>query len=180
MIKLAKDEKILFIARKHWFVFVKETIVLFFFLCVPLLIIFAFKFLNTKYDIKIHGDVITLFIFLSSIFLLFIWVSIFIVWTDYCLDILIITNIRIVEVEQKGFFSRELSTFRLEHIQDVTAEMNGIIQTFLTFGTIHIQTAGEDREFLMRGVSKPFELKNFISKLYDTVLDKPTIVKISQ
>lgn len=180
MIKLVQDEKILFIARKHWFVFVKEALVLFFLLCAPFLIILVFKFLNIKYDIKIHGDVMILFVFLSSIFLLFIWVSVFIVWTDYCLDILIITNMRIVEVEQKGFFSRELSTFRLENIQDITAESNGIIQTFLEFGIIHIQTAGEDRDFIMHGVSKPFELKNFISQLQDTAAEEPMIVKIAQ
>jgi len=180
MIKLAQDEKILFIARKHWFVFVKEAVALFFLLCAPFLIILVLKLLNTKYDIKIHGDVVVLFIFLSSVFLLFIWVSIFVIWTDYCLDILIVTNMRIVEVEQKGFFSRELSTFRLENVQDITAESNGMIQTFLGFGTIHVQTAGEDRDFIMRGVPKPFELKNFISQLQDTSLEESKIVKIAQ
>ncbi len=179
MIRLGKDEKIISITRKHWFILIKETIFLSFLLCLPILIAFLGKILSMKYTFEISGDIITLFVIASSIFLLFVWMIFFIIWTDYYLDILILTNKHIIDVEQKGLFSRELSAFRLDKIQDVTAEANGMIQTLLSFGTIHIQTAGEDQDFIVRGISKPFEVKHNISKQQDLLTDKLRTVNIS-
>lgn len=179
MIKLTKNETILLTVRKHWFVLVGETIFLLFLLCLPLLVVLAFKILDTDHIIKISGSITALFIFASSVFLLFLWTSFFMIWTDYYLDILIVTNRHIIDVEQKGLFSRELSTFRLDKIQDVTAETNGVIQTFLSFGTIHIQTAGEDQDFVVRGIPNPFEIKHLISKQQNTAVERLRTVNLS-
>ncbi len=180
MIKLGEDEKILFIVLKHWFVLLKETIFLSFLLFLPFAIIFIFSFLNKNFNININGNIIILFIFASSIFFFFLWIIFFIIWTDYYLDILIITNEHIIDVEQKGLFSRELSTFRLDKIQDMTAETNGIIQTLLSFGTIHIQTAGEDRDFIIRGIPKPFDVKYNISQQQDVIMNELKTVNLSE
>ncbi len=179
MIRLGKDEKIISRARKHWFILIKETIFLLFLLFLPGLIALAGKVLSVKYTFEISGDMVTLFVIASSIFLLFVWMMFFIIWTDYYLDILILTNKHIIDVEQKGLFSRELSAFRLDKIQDVTAEANGMIQTVLSFGTIHIQTAGEDQDFIVRGIPKPFETKHKISKQQDLLMDQLRTVNIS-
>ena len=179
MIKLTKGEEVLLTIRKHWFILAGETIFLLFLLCLPFLTLLVFKFLDTDHIIKISGSMTALFIFASSVFLLFVWISFFIIWTDYYLDILIVTNKHIIDVEQKGLFSRELSTFRLDKIQDVTAETNGIIQTFLSFGTICIQTAGEDQDFVVYGMPKPFEIKHMISRQQNVVMEKLRTVNIS-
>ena len=179
MIRLAKDEKIISTTRKHWFVLVRETLFLFFMLLLPFSIAMAGKILSIEYTFEITGNTITLFVIISSIFLLFVWMMFFVIWTDYYLDILILTNKHVIDVEQKGLFSRELSTFRLDKIQDVTAEANGMIQTFFSFGTIHIQTAGEDQDFVIRGIPKPFEVKHNISKQQDLLMDELRTVNIS-
>ena len=179
MIRLGKDEKIISITRKHWFILMKETIFLLFLLCLPFVVVTVFSILNADHVIEISGNIITLFVVGSSVFLLFVWMIFFIIWTDYYLDILILTNKHIIDVEQKGLFSRELSAFRLDKIQDVTAESNGVIQTVLSFGTIHIQTAGEDQDFIVRGIPKPFEVKHNISKQQDLLMDELRTVNIS-
>ena len=179
MIRLGKGEKIISITRKHWFILLKETFFLLFLLFLPLFIALAGKILSVEYAFEISGDVIILFVVASSIFLLFVWMMFFIIWTDYYLDILILTNKHIIDIEQKGLFSRELSAFRLDKIQDVTAETSGVIQTVLSFGTIHIQTAGEDQDFIVRGIPKPFETKHNISKQQDFIMDELRTVNLS-
>lgn len=180
MIKLAEDEEVILVVRKHWFILARETFFLLFLLLLPGLIALVGEILSIEYTFEISGNIINLFFILSSIFFLFVWTMFFIIWTDYYLDILILTNKRIIDVEQKGLFSRELSTFRLDKIQDATAEINGVIQTFLSFGTIIIQTAGEDKDFIVRGIPKPFEVKNYISKQQDLFMEELQTVNISQ
>ena len=84
-------------------------------------------------------------------------------WADYYLDMWIITTERIIDINQLGLFSREISEIPLRHVQDVTIEVHGIIETFLKFGTIKIQTAGE-REFTIDTVPRLYEAKDLILK----------------
>jgi len=180
MIKLAEDEKVTYVVRKHWFIFAREAFILLFLLFLPGLIALVGKILSIEYTFEISGGIVNLFVILSSIFFLFVWMMFFILWTDYYLDILVITNKHIFDVQQKSLFSRELSIFRLDKIQDITAEVNGVIQTFLSFGTITIQTAGEDKDFIVRGVPKPFELKDSISRQQDLFMKEFQTINISQ
>jgi len=57
-------------------------------------------------------------------------------------DILIVTNLRLVDVDQRGIFSRSVSEAPLDAIQDVSWSRNGIIQTVFRMGGLKVQTAG--------------------------------------
>ena len=179
MIILDSDERILLKVRKHWIILLSETAFLLFFLALPFLLYAVINFLNISQTLIITGNMLALAIFLLGAWLLLVWVSFFIIWTDYYLDMLIVTDKHIIDIEQKGPFSRELSTFRLDRVQDITSEMDGIIETFFNYGTIHIQTAGEDREFIMAGIPAPFEMKQFITKHHDTAIERLRTVNIS-
>lgn len=90
------------------------------------------------------------------------WSVAFAVWTDYYLDTWQVTQRRIIDTEQRGFFSREVSSFRLDRIQDVTTEVSGIIPTLLDYGVVHVQTAGENRRFTLPDAPHPAELKEYV------------------
>ncbi|MCK5026939.1 MAG: PH domain-containing protein [Candidatus Pacebacteria bacterium] len=177
MIRLEKNEKIIFIARKHWFMFFTDIVSVAIFLLMPFIALGSLFFIDIYYPIP--GNIIILTMFAGSLVLLFLWMAVFIIWTDYYLDILILTNKNVIDVEQRGLFSRELSTFRLDKIQDVTTEVSGLIPTFLKFGAIHIQTAGEGRDFLIRGISKPFDVRHIISKQQGVMEEKLKEVHLS-
>ena len=110
-----------------------------------------------------------LLIFLISLLALIIWIRFFSLVTDIYLDSWTITNKRIIDIDQRGFFNRQVSSFRIERIQDVTTDINGIIATFLNFGDIHVQTAGDDQEFIIHGVPNPKAIKQNILKEVDRV-----------
>jgi len=107
----------------------------------------------------------SLFIFLENIFAMSIWIIFFLLWVDYYLDVWIVTNLRIVNIEQKGLFSRTVSELELSRIQDVTTEVLGMIPTFLNYGDVFIQTAAEQERFLFRQVPDPYGIKDQIMKL---------------
>jgi uncharacterized membrane protein YdbT with pleckstrin-like domain len=86
-------------------------------------------------------------------------------WLDYYLDMWVVTSERIVNIEQKGLFSRKISAFRLYRVQDVTAEVKGLLPTFLHYGNVRIQTAGAKENFIFKQISSPYEITKNIIKL---------------
>lgn len=81
-----------------------------------------------------------------AVYLMIICLFTFFSWMDYYLDMWIVTEKRVINIDQQGLFSREISEVPMASIQDVTIHVIGLIETLLGFGTVRIQTAGE-REF---------------------------------
>ena len=88
--------------------------------------------------------------------------------TDYWLDVWIVTSERIINGEQHGLFNRLVSEVHLEQIQDITSETKGFLETFLTYGDVYIQTAGERERFRFKNVDNPDDVKITISELVTT------------
>ncbi|MEY2702541.1 MAG: hypothetical protein RLY43_1174, partial [Bacteroidota bacterium] len=105
-----------------------------------------------------------LFLFLYVNWILILWVISFFIWTDYYLDVWIITNKNLIDVEQIGVFHREISTTRLARIQDINSEVKGLFQTFLNFGNLSIQTAGSDMVFKIVGIDNPIQVRENLEK----------------
>lgn len=106
----------------------------------------------------------TLFL-LGSVYYLYIVLFFYATFIDYYLDVWIVTNRRIIMIEQKGLFNRTRAEFELSRIQDITAHQQGLLSTFLTYGDIIMQTAGERVHATFKQVDNPFEVQNIIQKL---------------
>lgn len=103
----------------------------------------------------------------TSIYLLSIWLFLFSAFLDYYLDLWIVTNDRIMNIEQHGLFGRTVSELDLTKIQDVTSEIKGIIPTLFNYGDVHIQTAAEEKRFVFEEVPNPHEVRKGILDLID-------------
>lgn len=163
MIKLTEGEHVVYEIRRHWYVLIVESFFLGFLSLVPWVVFFGLDVSGFAFE---SGEG-ALFLFVSVVWLFFIWIAFMIIWTNYYLDVWIVTNKRILDIEQHGLFSRELSEFRLDRIQDVTIEIKGILPTLLRFGDIHVQTAGESREFVIKGIPHPYKVKDILIKEHD-------------
>jgi len=159
MIKLDKDEKILLEIRKHWFILLTETFFLLFLAAIPFVLFTGVSLTHVLRFITVEGSGTSIFVALSCIWLLFVWLTFFVIWTDYYLDILIITSKKVIDIEQKGLFYRDVSTFRLDKIQDITVKVSGLIPTMLHFGNLYIQTASEEQSFAAIGIPHPDRIK---------------------
>jgi len=174
MIELHENEKVRMIVRKHWFVMATRLFFLFIVALLPLFFFLIIRFIIENTSEVMAGDLERTFsfggpliVFLSLLWLFFLWIWGFVLWTDYYLDVWIVTNKRVFDIEQNGFFQREISVFRMDRVQDITTDVKGIIPTFFNFGDINVQTAGGGREFIMRGAPAPTSLKEVISSLQD-------------
>ena len=99
---------------------------------------------------------------LTGIWLLFIWMAAFSTFLKYYLTCWVITSTRIVDIRQYGFFSREVSSFLLIRVQDVTTEIHGMLPTLVGYGHLHVETAGNDESFSMTGIAHPQQLRDLI------------------
>lgn len=106
----------------------------------------------------------------------FLWIGTFILWVDYYMDVLIVTNERLIDVQQAGLFSRIVSELDLRRIQDITSEVNGPLETIFGFGDVYIQTASEDNRFKMRSIPNPVETRRKITDLYNAAIEKDKFI----
>jgi len=148
-----EGEKIILLVRRHPFViFIKIG----FWLLVALLPPIFFLFLNTAIKAAIPTALyLPLLYTVGSLFYLYVWLFLVFSFVDYYLDVWIITNERILDIEQKGLFNRIASEQKLYRVQDITAEIKGFFQTILNFGEVYVQTAGEKQRFVFRQVYRP-------------------------
>lgn len=177
MIPFDENEKIEYELRRHWFSILNYGLVVFIVAIAPL---FAATFLVRTFEILMTTQLLVLSLFIWSLWLVGAWVVFFIEWTDFYLDIWIVTNKRIIDIDQMGLFKREIATVRIENIQDVKIEVSGIIATFLKLGDIHLQTAGEQREFALDAAHKPEEAKQVINKLLEEKSKEMRIVQVQK
>jgi len=156
MIHLRQNEKILMVLHRHWIVVVAKIaaiifIFLFSLIIIPLLISMDF----------LVAELVGPALFFFVVYLMLILLMIFLVWINYYLDSWIITTDRVIDIDQKSLFYREVSEFMLDRVEDVTVEVPGILATFLHYGNIRIQTAGE-KPFTIYDVSHIYEAKRII------------------
>jgi len=172
-IQLELGETVVAQTRRHWFIITMQLLSLFMVAILPVLLYLLVGVLASDYieiDSVVEESWAQL-IFIYVVWLMFVWISVFNVWTDYYLDVLTITNRRIILINQKGFFRRNVASFRLERLQDINVEINGLIPTLLDYGTIHAETAGNsDEEFRGRDLPHPRDIKSKILLAADNLI----------
>ncbi|MEY2664924.1 MAG: hypothetical protein RLZZ480_29 [Candidatus Parcubacteria bacterium] len=172
-LSLEPGEEVLKVVRKHWFIITTQLIGVAMTAVIPLIMIGLFielpRFVGgTAISTEGHGALIT---FGVATWLLLSTTSAFVVWTHYYLDLWVITDRRIIAVEQIHFFNRNVAIFRLERMQDIEFSVKGLIQTFFNYGTLTAQTAGHvEANFKSTGMPNPDELQNIIQKAMDARL----------
>lgn len=102
--------------------------------------------------------------FFTGFWLLGVWVGAFTTFTQYYLTVWVITNLRIVDIRQRGFFNREVSSFMLTRVQDVTTDTSGLLATLFHFGRLSVETAGKDEDFAMNGIADPEGIRDLIMR----------------
>lgn len=159
VIQLQNQEHIITIVRKHWITLLGQFVTHIFLALVPLVGFFLIQGLGA---ISFGATGYKIAIILVMVYWLILWISFFIFWTDYVLDAWVITNQRIIDIEQIGLFNRRVSTLTLDKIQDVTTQQTGILDSVLHIGEVIIQSAAVNHEFHIPNAPDPVKVKNII------------------
>jgi uncharacterized membrane protein YdbT with pleckstrin-like domain len=105
------------------------------------------------------------FDFVIMLIILFIFYTAFLTWTHYYLDAYIVTNQRVLTIDQIDFFNRKVSEADIGNVQDIEVIVNGFFASILNFGDVRVQTAGADQKILFfDDVPYPYKAKDIILK----------------
>ena len=158
-----QNEKVIILIRRHWFILFRFIFLFLFLSFLPLLfyLFFVFTWPGVFAEIFFYAIMVIFF----SLYYLCIWLLFFYSFLDYYLDIWIVTNYRIINIEQIGLFNRVISEQKLYRVQDVTSEVKGIAPTFFDYGYVYIQTAGERARFVFEQIPHPSDIRKKILAL---------------
>lgn len=160
-----QNEKIIFFLRRHPYVIAKTVFIYFVLGFLPWL---AYSYIKNEWLHLSDGQIGLVFLRLLIVtFYLFWWLLLYYSWLDYFLDIWIVTNHRVLNIEQRGMFNRIMAEHKLFRIQDVMSEQKGILPTFFDYGEIHIQTAGSEKIVIFEQVPHPHRVARETIKLIE-------------
>jgi hypothetical protein len=131
-----KSEEIIFILRKCWLSKFFAIIRFSFIGLLPIgLLIWAF--------VAYFEEVNNVMVFLLVAWLVFAIQYSFISWTNDELDLIIVTNERVIDITQVDFLNYNIQEAPINQIQDVKGEVRGFWGTIFHVGTIAISTANQ-------------------------------------
>lgn len=158
-------EEILFVLRRHPVTFIPYLLLFAVLLAVPaggyILISELFPAL------LVHPVILPILVLSASAYLLSIYLFIFAQFIDFYLDVWIITNDRIVDIEQFNLFARTISELDLFRIQDVTTDVHGFFPTLFDYGNVTIKTASQNINIIFRNVHNPNFMRQRLIQLAD-------------
>ena len=84
-------------------------------------------------------------------------------WVGWYFSVFIVSNMRLIQITQKGLFHRSVVDLGLDKIQTVSYQVAGLQETLLGFGTILLQTYVGD--LVIEQVHKPAEIQERITHI---------------
>ena len=136
---LRKWEKVEMVLRRHWIVFV---------------ILGIHGFVGLIINIVLHWMFwfelwVSMF---SLIYLMAFGVFMYIEWINHELDMYVVTNSRIIWIEQVWFLNREVSQCALNDVQEVNSKTKWFFANMFNYWDLTIQTAWNASNFRMNFV----------------------------
>ena len=147
------DEIIKIIIRKHWIIYLFFAFKFSMVLVLPLTIMI---FLTVSSIIPANYASIIWAFFL--LYFLFGYLIIFIEWLNEELDTVIITDERIINVDQISFLHRSIAETSLAHLSDVRGRQKGIWADIFNYGLVEMQSGADQTISKIFYVAKPFKV----------------------
>ncbi len=146
------DETVKALVRPHWLILLRTVAAILFLSVIPIAVL-AVVTANGVTPFSGIGLTVTVVAIPAYYLTLITWF--FIAWVDYYLDVGIVTNHRIIDVDQRGMFRRSVAELDCRMVQDINADKTGVLETLFDFGNVIVQTAGERPNFVFHAVPHP-------------------------
>jgi len=90
----------------------------------------------------------------------------------YSFNLFVITNQRIIDIDQRGFFDRTVSETTYDKIQDVSFRIKGIMQTMFHYGSVIIQTASTNANIELNHIKNPERIQQLIVRITQDLVER--------
>lgn len=153
-----ENEKVIVVVKYHSWLLMP---IVYIWILVFALIAVGFYFFGASKITSIAITVLVVTALLNTVYRWFIWNS-----GNY-----IITNQRVIRIEQLSLFNREISEAEIDRIQEISTEIKGPIRTMFGFGTVKIQTASNSGKVDLEDITKPYDIQQIIAGIQKSPKD---------
>ena len=150
-----QNEELVTTARKHFIVYISTALWHVFFGCVIFIFLVFLSEAHGAFWASV-GEMI------SASFLLLLWTSFFYFWTNQYFDEWRVYETHMTAIDQKDILFRDESFLSFSKIQDVKFEKAGVLQNIFGYGTITIENAGTEQQFVIPYVADVEDVTNAI------------------
>jgi membrane protein YdbS with pleckstrin-like domain len=151
VIRLRDGERVLSVTRRYWPLLVPRL------LTAAALVLTPFFLMLTLFSWGWPGYLA--FAFIASVGALWGLRSLY----AWYWDSFIVTDQRVIDVDQRGFFGREVAEAALDKIQDVSYRQRGPLQMMFGYGTVFLKTAGSGTTLELRDMVDPKGVHHMIT-----------------
>jgi hypothetical protein len=175
LIEFDEEEELVWEIRKHPFglfiiYFTGTTIT---FIILALLVVgplaFSSDFLGLGINLGVLRPILIMVGFLLTLLSL---VSTLIGAFLYTSDVVLVTSEKIAQQLHHSLFNKKISQLSIGDIQDVTVTKKGIFPTLFNYGTLVIETAGEQQNYTFTYTPNPYEASKAIVGAHEIDLRK--------
>lgn len=153
IVQLKQGEEVQHIIRRHGATLIPQLFLAFILIVLPFFMMFPL----------FSWGVIGIVIFALTVLIgIGIALRTFILWDA---DALIVTNIRIVDVDQRGVFSRFVTEILLHTIQDISWQRKGFFETVFGIGTLIVQSTSAQQPLAVIRIKRPERVQEQIQQL---------------
>lgn len=150
-------EEIISVVRRHW-------IFLFGAIKIILILIFAIIIFYILYNMdNINSEIFLWATFIFIIFIITVIAYYLFLWKN---DLYILTNYRLIDIDQHELFRKSVHETELENIQEVTFKIRGILHTIFKIGDVVVKTAGPQNDIILEDVANPHLIQCEITDTY--------------
>ncbi|MBI4096782.1 MAG: hypothetical protein HY425_03650 [Candidatus Levybacteria bacterium] len=157
------DEKIILLLRAHFITNIAWIIVSLVLIILPVIILFflprlGVNFLSSSQAIRFTGIYV---LFYSLIVFSYILIN----FLHWFYNVFLVTTQRVVDIDYSDIVVHNIAVTNLEHIEDVNYTQSGFIPTIFNYGSLFVQTAGNERNFEALSIPRPREATHIIGDL---------------
>jgi predicted membrane protein len=149
--QLQEDESVLLFARRHWIFFYSQMALIVLAGVVATVGIVIVVLSTFGFD-GFAGKAVGVALILWALY----WgIRAYFHWYRYQNDIWAVTNQRLVDSIKNNWFHHQMASADLVDVEDIRVVKQGVLNTFLNFGDVRCQTAGEVPNFVLDGIPDP-------------------------
>lgn len=147
-------EKVEFIIRRHWIVYIMLGLFALWWVFLSIVIYVLFWFTPATH-------------LANSVYWMYYSMFLYVHWLNYELDLIVVTDSRLIAIEQKSFLNRAVGETYLDKVQEVSFQVKGIFANLFDYGHILPKTAGSTSRFDMTFSPKPMENARRLNNVID-------------
>ncbi len=143
------DEKVLAIVHKHWV----GLLAIYILAGVGLVSLIALS-LFVLPDLHLSSGALRIASLAAVVAIAILGAMLYVIVYVYKKSQLTLTDQSLVQMVQRGLFNKKISRLSMSNVEDVNVEQKGILAHLFNYGTLTVQTAGEEDNFLFNRCPK--------------------------